>query len=69
MTSRDRHAAGWRLGATAALLSVGLAAAATEDEHREHGAHEHGHGSIEVAVEGDELVIGLRIRSRKQPEV
>ena len=35
--------------------------AASEGGHREHGAHEHGRGTLEVAVEGEELVVELRM--------
>ena len=37
------------------------ALAASEEQHREHEAHEHGHGTLDIVVEGEELVIELRI--------
>ena len=35
--------------------------AASDSEQREHEAHEHGHGTLDIVVEGKELVIELRI--------
>ena len=35
--------------------------AASEGEHREHEAHEHGHGTLDIVLEGEELAIELRI--------
>lgn len=35
--------------------------AASDEQHREHEAHEHGHGTLDIVVEGEELVIELRI--------
>ena len=35
--------------------------AASEDGHREHGPHEHGHGTLDVVVEGEDLAIELRM--------
>ena len=43
------------------MLVAGAAFAASEDGHREHGAHEHGHGTLDVALEGEELVVELRM--------
>ena len=43
------------------MLAAGAAFAASESGHREHGAHEHGHGALDVAVEGEDLVIEFRI--------
>jgi len=43
---------------TLSLLSSSVALAA-EDEHREHGAHEHGHAQMSVIVEKNELLISL----------
>ena len=40
------------------LAPVALAA---EHEHREHGAHAHGHGTLDIVVEGDQAVFELRI--------
>ena len=43
------------------MLVAGAAFAASEDGHREHGAHEHGRGTLDVALEGEELVVELRM--------
>ena len=43
------------------LADTGAAAAAGEHEHRQHDAHEHGRGTLQVALDGDELVMVLRI--------
>ena len=43
------------------MLVAGAAFAVSESGHREHGAHEHGHGTLDVAVEGEDLVIEFRI--------
>lgn len=53
-----------RLGRVAGLaptLLVCAALAEQHDEHREHAAHEHGHGTLDIVVEGEELVMELRI--------
>ncbi len=42
----------------AALLPL-TGASAAENEHREHGAHEHGHGKFNVAIEGKILAMEL----------
>ena len=47
--------------ALAATLLAGAALAASDGERREHDAHEHGHGALDIVVEGEELVIELRI--------
>ena len=47
--------------ALAATLLAGAAFAASDGERREHDAHEHGHGALDIVVEGEELVIELRI--------
>ena len=47
--------------ALAATFLAGAAFAASDGEHREHDAHEHGHGALDIVVEGEELVIELRI--------
>ena len=47
--------------ALAPVLLAGAAFATSQDEHREHAAHEHGHGTLDIVVEGEELVIELRI--------
>ena len=38
-----------------------VAFAASDEQHREHEAHEHGHGTLDIVVEGEELAIELRI--------
>lgn len=43
---------------TLSLLASSVALA-TEDEHREHGAHEHGHAQMSVIVEKNDLLISL----------
>ena len=48
---------GCALAAAATLLLLAASAPASENEHREHGAHEHGRGLLNVVVEGHELVI------------
>ena len=53
-----------RVGAAAALacaVVAGAAFAASDGEHREHEAHEHGHGTLDIVLEGEDLVIELRI--------
>ena len=35
--------------------------AASDGQHREHEAHEHGHGTLDIVLEGEELAIELRI--------
>ena len=53
-----------RLGRVAGLAPTLLACAALAEqhgEHREHTAHEHGHGALDIVVEGEELVMELRI--------
>ena len=53
-----------RMGRIAGLAPALLACAALADqdgEHREHMAHEHGHGTLDIVVEGEELVVELRI--------
>lgn len=47
--------------ALAATLLAGAAFAASDGERREHDAHEHGHGALDIVVEGQVLVIELRI--------
>ena len=47
--------------ALASVLMAGVALAASEDGHREHDPHEHGHGALDIALEGEELVAELRI--------
>ena len=47
-------------GLAPALLAC-AAFAASDDEHREHEAHEHGHGTLDIVLEGEELLLELRI--------
>ena len=47
--------------ALAPALLACAAFAASDEQHREHQAHEHGHGTLDIVVEGEELVIELRI--------
>ena len=43
------------------MFAAGTVFAASEDGHREHGPHEHGHGTLDVVVEGEDLAIELRM--------
>lgn len=44
------------------FVALGLAASAgAQDSHREHGAHEHGSGALNVVFEANELTIELRM--------
>ncbi len=45
----------------AAALLPFTGAHAAETEHREHGAHEHGHGKFNVAIEGKTLAMELMV--------
>jgi len=47
--------------AAAPLLAAAGAFAASEDGHRDHDPHEHGHGALDIVLEGEELVAELRI--------
>ena len=47
--------------ALASALVAGVALAASEGGHREHAPHEHGHGALDIVLEGEELVAELRI--------
>ena len=47
--------------ALAATFLACAAFAASDGEYREHEAHEHGHGTLDIVVEGEALVIELRI--------
>ena len=47
--------------AAAPLLAAAGAFAASEDGHREHDPHEHGHGALDIVLEGEDLVAELRI--------
>lgn len=52
---------GLRFSVAGVLVCLCTAVTGAEKEHREHDAHEHGHGSLDVVADGDELVIELRI--------
>lgn len=43
----------------AAAVSLGATNALAEDEHRELGAHVHGHGTLNIAVEGNRVAMEL----------
>ena len=45
----------------ACAVLTGVAFAASEGEHREHEAHEHGRGTLDIVAEGEELVVEFRI--------
>ena len=45
----------------ACAVLTGVASAASEGEHREHEAHEHGRGTLDIVAEGEELVVEFRI--------
>ena len=45
----------------ACAILAGVAFAASDHEQRAHEAHEHGHGTLDIVVEGEELVVELRI--------
>ena len=45
----------------AAATFAGVALAASDGEHREHEAHEHGRGMLDIVAEGEELVVEFRI--------
>ena len=47
--------------AAVSLLAASGAFAASEDGHREHDPHEHGHGALDIVLEGEDLVAELRI--------
>ena len=47
--------------ALASALVAGVALAASEDGHREHEPHEHGHGALDIVLDGEHLVAELRI--------
>ena len=42
-----------------ALSASSMVIAEEKDEHREHGAHEHGHASLSIISEKNELVVSL----------
>lgn len=42
-------------------ILAGVAYAASDDGHREHAAHEHGRGMLDIVAEGEELVVEFRI--------
>ncbi len=45
--------------AALAAASITFAAVHAEEEHRELGAHEHGHGTLNIAVEGNKVAMEL----------
>ena len=45
------------------VLVASAAFAASDGEFREHDAHEHGHGTLDIVIEGTTLVAELRIPS------
>ena len=49
------------VGAVMSMFMASAVFAASENGHQEHGPHEHGHGTLDVAVEGEDLVIELRM--------
>ena len=64
MNRRSRMGvAGWMktVLALAPSLVAGVALAASKGEVRQHDAHEHGHGTVDIVVEGEELVVEIRI--------
>ena len=53
-----------RMIRTACMLAAGLACAAlpaSAEEHRQLGAHVHGHGRLNIAVDGKKVLIGLEV--------
>jgi len=49
------------IAAALGFQSSTFQARASEVEHREHGAHAHGHGMLNIVVEGSELAIELEL--------
>jgi len=47
--------------AALAVLSLAATASQAEDEHRELGAHVHGHGTLNIAVEGETVAMELEV--------
>ena len=45
----------------ACAILTGVVFAASEGEHREHEAHEHGRGMLDIVAEGEELMVEFRI--------
>lgn len=45
----------------ACAVPLTVALAASDGEHREHEAHEHGRGMLDIVAEGEELVVEFRI--------
>lgn len=43
------------------VFAAGAVFAASENGHREHGPHEHGRGTLDVVLEGEDLVVELRM--------
>jgi len=52
---------GVAVAAALGILLTTFQARASGSEHREHGAHEHGHGIVNIVVEGSELAIELEV--------
>ena len=45
----------------ASLIVAGATVAASQGEFRQHEAHEHGHGTMDIVLEGEELLVELRV--------
>lgn len=45
----------------AAALALAVPAFAAEEQHREAGAHEHGHGKLDIAIEGKRVSMALAV--------
>ena len=43
------------------VFAAGAVFAASENGHREHGPHEHGRGTLDVVLEGEDLVVEFRM--------
>jgi hypothetical protein len=50
-----------RMALAIGILWTPFVAPTAEVEHREHGAHEHGHGMLSIVIDGDELAIELEL--------
>ena len=61
--NRKSRTALWRPAAVAfsSIFAASAAVAASQGEFRQHEAHEHGHGTLDIVLEGEELVVELRI--------
>lgn len=51
----------WKKLTAVALLSAAVSALAAESNHRQHDAHVHGTGSVNVALDGNRLMLELSI--------